>query len=78
MSSVFRPYAALLAPGDALLYRGCDCFHWREAFQGTRLAQVFLHYVDRNGSHADEKYDGRKTLMRPPVDRRVDGNHNDI
>ncbi len=72
------PYAALLAPGDALLYRGCDCFHWREAFQGTRLAQVFLHYVDRNGSHADEKYDGRKTLMRPPVDRRVDGNHNDI
>jgi hypothetical protein len=59
------PYGALLAPGDALLYRGCDCFHWREAFQGSRLVQVFLHYVDRNGPHADQKYDGRRTLMRP-------------
>jgi hypothetical protein len=62
------PYAALLAPGDALLYRGLDCFHWREAFQGERLAQVFLHYVDRDGPHAGHKYDGRKTLMRP-IDR---------
>ncbi len=58
------PHGALLTPGDALLYRGCDCFHWREAFQGNRLLQVFLHYVDRNGPHADRKYDGRKTLMR--------------
>lgn len=67
------PYAALLAPGDALLYRGCDCFHWREAFEGARLVQVFLHYVDRDGPHADQKYDGRQTLMRPK-DNRADGN----
>ena len=58
------PFSALLAPGDALLYRGCDCFHWREAFQGSRLVQVFLHYVDRNGPHAEQKFDKRKTLMR--------------
>lgn len=58
------PYEALLVPGDALLYRGCDCWHWREAYQGGRLAQVFLHYVDRDGPHADEKFDKRVTLMR--------------
>jgi hypothetical protein len=58
-------YGAMLAPGDALLYRGIDCFHWREPFQGSRLVQVFLHYVDRDGRHADQKFDGRKTLMRP-------------
>jgi len=58
-------YEARLAPGDALLYRGCDCFHWREPYEGTRLAQAFLHYVDRNGPHAAEKFDRRRTLMRP-------------
>jgi hypothetical protein len=65
------PYGASLSPGDGLLYRGIDVFHWREPFQGNRLVQVFLHYVDRNGPHADQKFDGRMTLMRarngPPV-----------
>ena len=68
------PYAARLAPGDALIYRGCDCRHWREAYQGSRLAQVFLHYVDRDGPHAGEKFDGRKTLMRPKERDRDGGN----
>jgi hypothetical protein len=69
------PYAASLSPGDALLYRGCDCFHWREAFPGNRLAQVFLHYVDRHGPNADQKYDGRLTLMRPKADPVPSGDH---
>lgn len=60
-----RPYTALLAPGDALLYRGIDCFHWREPYAGRQLIQAFLHYVDRDGPHADKKFDGRTTLMRP-------------
>jgi hypothetical protein len=64
------PYGARLVPGDAVLYRGCDCYHWRDAFQGDRMAQVFLHYVDRNGPNANQRYDGRKTLMRP---KRADG-----
>jgi len=62
------PYAARLMPGDALLYRGCDCDHWREPFAGSQLAQVFLHYVDRNGPHSAEKFDRRRTLMRPKRD----------
>ena len=68
------PYAAVLMPGDALLYRGCDCFHWRDAFRGDRMVQVFLHYVDRDGPHRDQKFDRRQTLMRPPVDGRDPGN----
>jgi hypothetical protein len=58
------PHAASLRPGDALLYRGIDLPHWRDAYQGEALVQVFLHYVDRDGPHADQKFDGRPTLMR--------------
>ncbi|MGH6674145.1 MAG: hypothetical protein ACRECV_19530 [Xanthobacteraceae bacterium] len=53
------PCAALLGAGDALLYRGYDCFHWREPYAGQSLAQVFLHYVARNGPYAAERFDGR-------------------
>jgi len=61
--------AALLLPGDGLLYRGCDCPHWRERFEGNRLAQVFLHYVDAHGPHADHRFDKRPTLMRQKRNR---------
>jgi hypothetical protein len=39
--------------------------HWREPFQGNWLLQAFLFYVDRNGPYADQRFDGRITLMRP-------------
>jgi hypothetical protein len=52
-----------LRPGDALLYRGIDLFHWRERYQGRQLVQFFLHYVDANGPHAGERFDGRPALM---------------
>jgi hypothetical protein len=49
-----------LAPGDAAVYRGMDCAHWREPFaSGDHAAQVFLHYVDQNGPHAEWKRDKR-------------------
>ena len=54
-----------LRRGDALLYRGIDLAHWREPYAGRQLVQAFLHYVDRTGPHADQKFDGRATLMRP-------------
>ncbi|PWU06600.1 MAG: hypothetical protein C5B51_11965 [Terriglobia bacterium] len=53
-----------LNPGDGLIYRGCDCYHWREPFDGDHLAQVFLHYVDRNGANTEWKYDKRASLSR--------------
>ena len=51
-----------LNPGDGMIYRGCDCYHWREPFTGDHLAQVFLHYVDRNGRNTEWKYDKRPRL----------------
>jgi len=51
-----------LNPGDALLYRGIECAHWRTAFDGDHAAQVFLHYVDRNGPHAEWRFDKRERV----------------
>ena len=60
-----------LMPGDALLYRGIDLPHWREAFDGDRMAQVFLHYVDRDGPHRDWAYDKRARLAVSAASRRI-------
>ena len=49
-----------LAPGDMLLYSGCDIEHWREAFAGKDCGQVFLHYNDSKKKTAKtNKFDGR-------------------
>lgn len=49
--------------GDAVLYRGMDKYHWRNPYkEGKWQAQVFLHYVDANGPHAEWKYDKRPKL----------------
>jgi hypothetical protein len=52
--------------GDAVLYKGMEVEHWREKYtEGQWQAQVFLHYVDADGPHADQKYDGRTSLGLP-------------
>jgi hypothetical protein len=51
-----------LQPGDGLLYRGVECPHWRDAFEGEHQAQVFLHYVDQTGPYAEWKFDKRSGL----------------
>src|SRR5262249_1590060 len=56
-----------LAPGDALRYRGCECAHWRDAFDGESAAQLFLHYVDRNGPYAGWVFDRRGALASFPI-----------
>jgi predicted 2-oxoglutarate/Fe(II)-dependent dioxygenase YbiX len=49
--------------GDAVLYRGMDKVHWRNPYkEGKWQAQVFLHYVDADGPHAEWKYDKRPKL----------------
>jgi hypothetical protein len=59
-----------LAPGDALLYRGIERAHWRDAFAGNRCVQVFLHYVDRDGPNAGWRFDKRPALGMRAVRRR--------
>ena len=44
--------AISLNAGDAVIYLGQEIEHWREEFNGDHCAQVFLHYVNKNGKHA--------------------------
>jgi len=47
-----------LNEGDAVLYAGCDQKHWRPGmYKGEGIAQVFLHYVNKNGPNKDHAYD---------------------
>ena len=54
-----------LEPGDMLIYRGCDLFHWRDAYEGEHHVQAFLHYNDKNGKFKDNIFDGRECLGIP-------------
>jgi hypothetical protein len=51
-----------LSPGDMLMYSGCTLEHWREKFEGKICAQVFLHYIKKNG-----QYDGIDNLDKRPL-----------
>ena len=51
-----------LEEGDAILYAGCDQEHWRPGvYKGEGMAQVFFHYVDKNGPHTKHAYDNYLT-----------------
>ena len=57
---------ANLKPGDMVIYRGIDLPHWREPFniadKEAWHVQGFFHYVNKNGPHADWKFDKRTSL----------------
>ena len=68
-----------MAIGDAVMYRGCDKYHWREPyFEGKWQAQVFLHYVDVNGPYAEWKYDKRESLGISKTENTIQNNQFDI
>jgi hypothetical protein len=47
-----------LEEGDAILYAGCDQEHWRPGiYKGKGMAQVFLHYVNKDGNFTHHAYD---------------------
>lgn len=48
--------------GGAIVYRGMDFWHWRQAYSGKWQTQMLLHYVDAEGVNADLVYDGREKL----------------
>lgn len=39
--------------GEAVIYPGVELEHWREEYKGDGQAQVFLHYVQKNGKYKD-------------------------
>lgn len=61
-----------LAEGDAVLYRGCQVPHWREACAGPEgyySGQVFCHYVRAAGPFTDQAGDQRWKGGQMPYDR---------
>ena len=49
-----------LGSGDALLYLGCVIPHWRDAYQGNRYSQLFLHYVRSSGICSGAIFDKKR------------------
>jgi len=49
-----------LTPGDAAIYLGPKLMHWRNEFEGDWHAQMFLHYVNKNGPNKHRLCDGRQ------------------
>ena len=62
-----QPIAIELEPGDMMVYKGCETPHWREQFQGQLSIHAFLHFIDANGKHTDQAFDGRKGLGAPQL-----------
>lgn len=61
-----QPTAVELAPGDAVVYKGCIVKHWRHPMENTEInVQFMLHYVDQNGPNAEYKLDKRPYLAYP-------------
>ena len=50
--------------GDMLVYSGCELEHWRNRFEGTDCAQVFLHYHRVSNENANP-FDGRGQIGLP-------------
>jgi hypothetical protein len=55
--------AISMEPVDAVMYLGCEADHWRDAFDGQRCSQVFMHYVFSYGRRAHFYFD--KRVKRP-------------
>jgi len=52
-----NPIEVKLNIGDALIYKGCDIWHWRGKFNGDEHSQVFMHFVDANGPYSHLRND---------------------
>ena len=59
-----------LHPGDAVVYLGMRSVHWRNANPVSDYAQVFFHYVNALGPHADRAFEFTK--YRPLVTDNMD------
>ena len=54
-----------LKPGQAVVYKGCEITHSRKEIQGDWQAQVFLHYVNKNGPNRNFVRDERPFYGMP-------------
>jgi hypothetical protein len=61
----FETEAVYLNPGDLVIYKGMEVEHWREEYTGSQQIQLFFHYVDADGPHANCRFDYRPMLGLP-------------
>ena len=53
-----------LEEGEALMYAGVDQLHGRPGvYKGDGMAQVFFHYVDKNGPYEKYAYDALREFV---------------
>ena len=52
----------ILEEGDMLIYKGIERPHWRDKYNGKKIYQIFLHYVNQAGPYKDWKFDKREHL----------------
>lgn len=64
----------ILKPGDGLFFRGAECDHWREPFEGEVCGQIFLHYVEDIPKNQEYRFDGRLHLGLPSARKWIDEN----
>jgi hypothetical protein len=72
--NIKMPNSVSLEVGDAVLYKGCEVYHWREKYtEGKWQAQVFLHYVDANGPNREWAYDKMEVSKKKmKIENKVD------
>ncbi|MBT8422612.1 MAG: hypothetical protein HKN56_07085 [Gammaproteobacteria bacterium] len=58
-----------LLPGQAVLYRGNELFHWREKYTGSNHVQVIFGYVLKGGAHEDRAFERRGRPEYAPAGR---------
>ena len=63
----FTGGSVVMKAGDGVAYRGCVLEHWREANPADFTHQVFMHYVDAHGPHADNANEYMKHKHRKVV-----------
>lgn len=70
-----KKLAITLKPGELIIYKGCDLYHWRNPFDGEMCIQVFLHYTDINSKYKDIRFDNRPHIGLPKyVTKNIYGN----
>ncbi len=52
----------LLNDGDAVIYKGTEIQHYRKKFNGDWHAQIFLHYVEKDGKYKEYYMDKRQAF----------------
>lgn len=60
-----EPKPFTTSPGDALIYRGIDLYHWREKLQGNKKTyhhQIFFHFVRADGHYLEYAFDSKTVI----------------